>query len=94
MGFRVDPDFKKPIEIMVPAVKNAPYGRLALVGCDVNPVSWEIHAKKYGELCMFSASLVFFFQNVRKRLIPIAPTILMIQSTILPLATSTLTILK
>ena len=65
---RVHLDFKKLIEIMAPGVKNMPYGRLALVGCDINPVSWQIHATKYRKLRVFSASLVFFFQNVKKQL--------------------------
>ena len=34
---------------MVPGVKNAPHGRLALVGCDVNPVSWRLHATKHNK---------------------------------------------
>jgi len=31
MGFGGNPDFKKPVEIVAPGVKNAHYGRLALV---------------------------------------------------------------
>ena len=32
---------------MAPEGKTASYGRLALVSCDVNPVSWQNTAKKY-----------------------------------------------
>ena len=39
MGFGGNPDFEKPIEIMTREIKNAHYGRLALVSYDVIPVS-------------------------------------------------------
>ena len=39
MGFGGNPDFLKSIEIMSPEVKNAHYGRLALVSYDLTPVS-------------------------------------------------------
>jgi len=63
---------KKLIEIMVPEVKNAPYGRLALVGCDITrylgDYTQQNTKKKYSDLRMFSTLLDFFFQNGRKRL--------------------------
>ena len=44
MGFRVNPDFKKPIKIMVLGAK-----RVALVGCEINPGSWRLHATKHNK---------------------------------------------
>ena len=74
---------------MVPEVKNAPYGRLALVGCDVNPVSWRLHATKHNKEIQ-RLTRVFRFVGLlllskwqKATVIPIAAMIPMIQSTIL-----------
>lgn len=81
---------------MVPEVKNAPYGRLALVGCDVNPVSWRLHATKHNKEIQ-RLTRVFRFVGLlllskwqKATVIAIAAMIPMIQSTILSPATSTL----
>ena len=39
MGFELNLDFSQAIKIPVREVKNAPYGGLGRVACDVNPVS-------------------------------------------------------
>jgi len=49
---------------MAREVKNAHYGRLALVSYDVNPVSWQNTTKKYR--VSYPCCSAFFIQNVRK----------------------------